>query len=244
MPAGTSFVAAVAATLKSFYAAFGAPFKDIGGPAMAFQAIKVFVFGKNFKTIEYPNGELNTLTLRWVSINALKKRIALSATDKPVNPKDIQMCRWVSPHFTEKLTNEKEMRQVGDDGWILWTRGSHIVIPPRFSIDKGFPVSDQITDNLLQTLERFLESPDENLRISQDDFDVLVVMTASKDETLFTGFRRYGKEPERFRNFALNHVNKKREGKKRTSLLFCFLKVYCSAFFLDVLFLARYRAFL
>eukprot|EP01027_Heterolobosea_sp_BB2_P016860 GEZU01023937.1.p1 GENE.GEZU01023937.1~~GEZU01023937.1.p1 ORF type:complete len:172 (-),score=45.98 GEZU01023937.1:137-652(-) len=121
------------------------------------------------------------------------------------------MCRWVSPHFTEKLTNEKEMRQVGDDGWILWTRGSHIVIPPRFSIDKGFPVSDQITDNLLQTLERFLESPDENLRISQDDFDVLVVMTASKDETLFTGFRRYGKEPERFRNFALNHVNKKRE---------------------------------
>mmetsp|Transcript_11729 Transcript_11729/g.20398 ORF Transcript_11729/g.20398 Transcript_11729/m.20398 type:complete len:266 (+) Transcript_11729:109-906(+) len=184
---------------------FAGSWKDIGGAAIAFHALKTFVFGRTLKTIEYPSGELRSATIRWPTIRTLKKGIA--AENAGVTEEEIHsIARWVAPHFCERVSSSKQVRYLADDSWIIWTRSRTLSIPTRLSIDKGYPIGDPLQEGLLKLVQNLFTSSEGAAQIEEAKRDKLVVMAAAKDEGLLALYRSFGHDPPQFRHFSLNYL--------------------------------------
>jgi hypothetical protein len=95
--------------------------RELGGPAVMFTFIRTYIFGKQLRTIEYPNGELRTINVRFSTVDSIKKQIA-----KANNITDFseikQLYRYEDNFWTEPILTPKDVRYLNDNNWILWSR--------------------------------------------------------------------------------------------------------------------------
>eukprot|EP00741_Cyanophora_paradoxa_P025196 tig00000350_g24321.t1 len=221
MPTGFEIAAAKAAAVGTKALAAGAKvpafvasyWKDIGGAAFAFHVLKGFIFGKGLRTIEFPNGEMKTVMMRWPTLSSLKKHISLQTPG--LTPEEIRaVCRWIPPHFCEPVKNSTQVRYLTDDSWIVWTRAQRLEIPLRLSLDKGFPIDDPVQAGLMRLLEGMHFASDGTTKMNPADRDDLVLMATSKDEGLLGLYRNYGNDPEQFERHTFNYLEKRRAAEK------------------------------
>ncbi|KAL0491221.1 translocase subunit SecA [Acrasis kona] len=103
--------------------------RDIGGSAIVFTAIKNFVFGKTLKTVEYPSGNMKTISVRFASVHSIKKRIAV-VNDLGDHGVIKQLYKWEDNYWTEELVTSNDVRNMNDFAWVLWTRSTGR-LPPK-----------------------------------------------------------------------------------------------------------------
>mmetsp|Transcript_40387 Transcript_40387/g.65491 ORF Transcript_40387/g.65491 Transcript_40387/m.65491 type:complete len:248 (+) Transcript_40387:215-958(+) len=185
--------------------------KDVGGAAIAFQALKFYVFGKSIRTIEYPNGQLKTVVLRQPTLAALRTKIS-GVND--LHPAEVTaVSKWMAPHFCEPLNVSKEVRGLPDDGWVIWAKAKQ-VIPTRLSLDKGFPMGDPFQDSIYKIVQDLHGSKKTHLQISEQERDELVMLATTKDEGLILLYRYFCLEPERFRHLCRMYLERRQKESK------------------------------
>lgn len=103
--------------------------RDLGGSAIFFTFIKNYLFGKTLRTVEYPHGDLKTISVRFSTINAIKKKIA--EANGVTNYQEIkQIYRHEDNFWTEPIQTPTDIRLLNDNNWVLWTR-SYAPIPSK-----------------------------------------------------------------------------------------------------------------
>lgn len=104
-------------------------FKAVGGSSIIFNLIRHRIFGKNIRCIEYPDGDLQSFQIYRMNIDRLRAVIA-DAQPPPfptafLQPKDVkQIAVWTSPHFTESVKTDADVRAIPDGGWLFWSKDS------------------------------------------------------------------------------------------------------------------------
>lgn len=171
--------------------------RHIGGSAIAFQAFKTYIFGKMFRTMEYPDGNMITVTIRWNTIGDLKK--AILKEQEPIYPgveyqeEDIlALSCWTPPHFTEPLNESLDIRVLPEGSWVLWSRVNSEIPKRGVTLLKELTETEQI-DSLIQFLEFLSRQTDPELRISPSQLELLVqlIITPEIHSTKDLQYRQY-----------------------------------------------------
>ncbi|GAB0497995.1 hypothetical protein MMPV_009334 [Pyropia vietnamensis] len=77
----------------------------------------------------YPDGDLQSFQIYRMNIERLREVIA-DAQPPPfptafLKPKDVkQISVWTSPHFTESVKTDADVRAIPDGGWVFWSKDS------------------------------------------------------------------------------------------------------------------------
>lgn len=183
----SALTTAVASSLGVFSA-----YSYIGGPIMTFTYLKPLLFGRNFHTVEYPNGNVHTITVRLVSQKRIKGQIAkLHGIDAAGI---LHMNVWIDKHFSEPLSNPAVMHYLStstaDGSWIFWTREEWNLIPA-----KGLTLKSLGTDEIklarlrAELLQQYLlkfetARKDSGLHVSADSMQLLLGLAAEQDPVL------------------------------------------------------------
>lgn len=105
-------------------------FKYLGGSSIVFNTIKGTIFGTVLRAVEYPDGDLRTIKLRYSTLSRLRSHIA-AAQPPPfptasVAPSDIaQIALFTSPHFTEHITTDSHVSNLPDNAWLFWSKETY-----------------------------------------------------------------------------------------------------------------------
>eukprot|EP00696_Hemimastix_kukwesjijk_P012580 gnl/Hemi2/25829_TR8693_c0_g1_i1.p1 gnl/Hemi2/25829_TR8693_c0_g1~~gnl/Hemi2/25829_TR8693_c0_g1_i1.p1 ORF type:complete len:334 (+),score=95.97 gnl/Hemi2/25829_TR8693_c0_g1_i1:52-1002(+) len=191
-----------------------ASWKDIGGAAIIFTAIRAYIFGRTFRTLEYPRGPSHLVTLRVPTVDALKRHIA-RANNVPVD--EVRACYlWTNQFFTEPLESVKHLRQVNDYEWILWTKKTE-PIPSRGVTLATLVDTEEIhgteankIHGCLHLVAKLSLSADPKQKITSTEADMLVDAVMEKDHFLIMIYTTFKDNPDLFRDFALRYVYRKR----------------------------------
>mmetsp|Transcript_38643 Transcript_38643/g.152591 ORF Transcript_38643/g.152591 Transcript_38643/m.152591 type:complete len:237 (+) Transcript_38643:2433-3143(+) len=187
-------------------------FRYVGGSSIVFNFLRSYIFGKVLRTMEYPDGDLNSIKIRRTSIESLKESIA-QCQPPPfptayVQGKDVkQIVLWTSPHFTEKVTSDSDVYNLPDGCWIIWSKHtlSEQPIPRRGVKLEGPPKpSKRLTEE--ETLDEIFSVSHmlrRDGRIDRIAYDALVNLTAERDPALMALWRNFSHEPSEFGGHAL-----------------------------------------
>ncbi|KAL9649904.1 hypothetical protein ABK040_011377 [Willaertia magna] len=99
---------------------WGNIFRTFGGSAFSFHSTKTLVYGKYFRVIEYPFGDMRTIRINLNSYSALKNKIAEA---NGIDPKSIQqISRYEENFWTEKVSTNDDVRSLREFHILLWSR--------------------------------------------------------------------------------------------------------------------------
>jgi len=102
-------------------AGIGGYWRDLGGSAIVFTAVKNFIFGKTLKTVEYPTGNLKTVAIRFATVNAIKRAIAeVNGIEDYTDIK--QIYKYEDNYWTEPVLTSNDVRNMNDFAWVIWTK--------------------------------------------------------------------------------------------------------------------------
>eukprot|EP00013_Stygamoeba_regulata_P029661 CAMPEP_0177649790 /NCGR_PEP_ID=MMETSP0447-20121125/11584_1 /TAXON_ID=0 /ORGANISM="Stygamoeba regulata, Strain BSH-02190019" /LENGTH=255 /DNA_ID=CAMNT_0019152591 /DNA_START=20 /DNA_END=790 /DNA_ORIENTATION=- len=188
--------------------------KYLGGASIAFQLLRTSVFGKTLRTIEYPDGDLITVTVRRSSPRAL--RSAIAAAQPPLFPgatlthEDVnEVAAFVPPHFTQPVRSAYDVRALLDNQFVVWSRPESEPIPSRgVKLDHKGAEEDQLLA-ATQLVRRLRRSNDHNMQISRAEEDQLVDLLVDHDRGMLTLYRCFKHSDKEFRRHALRYLYRK-----------------------------------
>mmetsp|Transcript_8195 Transcript_8195/g.9092 ORF Transcript_8195/g.9092 Transcript_8195/m.9092 type:complete len:213 (+) Transcript_8195:136-774(+) len=182
----------------------------VGGRRYLFETVKTFVLGKVVKTLQYPNGDLRTVTIRFNTINAVKK--AVVNAEPPLypgvhlEPDDVKgLALFVPPHFTEELRNSYDIRMLTANSWVYWTQVNEMIPTKGMDLEnQDRPnIKEYIVDKGVKAILFFKATPREELAMSDDTADRLIDLFIEQDARVLEIYNNYHLSLQRL-HFELN----------------------------------------
>lgn len=182
----------------------------VGGPILTFTVLKPLLFGRNFHTIEYPNGSLRTITVRYVNQNRIRYQIAKLHGIPPREVRHLSV--WMDKYFSEPLENAAVRHYLStataDGSWIFWTRDVENIIPT-----KGLTLESLGTDDaklarfraerVQKYLLNFETTANKDLQITEEPLQKLLGLCAQQDPVLMALHVAHAHTASAFRCLAL-----------------------------------------
>eukprot|EP00177_Eucheuma_denticulatum_P007764 GFKZ01014121.1.p1 GENE.GFKZ01014121.1~~GFKZ01014121.1.p1 ORF type:complete len:261 (-),score=36.26 GFKZ01014121.1:1578-2360(-) len=189
-------------------------FKMVGGSSIVFNAIRSRIFGKVFRAVEYPDGDLHSVKIYRMNLYRLKALIA--DTQPPhfptafLQPGDIkQIAVFTSPHFTEPVLNDSHVSDLPENAWLFWSKddadeepiprrgvkldGSHVV--KRVEIEPELLRSELLLQDKAMMMAGRLR---ETKRFSRWEYDRIIDLAVDRDSGLLAIVRNFGEDSEEF----------------------------------------------
>lgn len=95
--------------------------RDTGGAAVSFNAMKNMLFGKALRTVEYPNGLQKTVVLRVENVQQLKASIAKANELQGGADAVKQVYRYDDYFWAEEISSITDVRSLKEFSLILWS---------------------------------------------------------------------------------------------------------------------------
>lgn len=193
---------AYAAVGLGMLALLGGRVAIMSGAMLTLHFIRPVFFGRNLHTIEYPNGRVRSVTVRWVSDRQIRRQIAAL---NGVNFEEIKhMSLWLKDCFTEPLDNHETFHQLHDGSWVVWTSDLDNTIPLRgLTIDSLGSDEKRIAKVRMERVMKYVLSFERKPGFpSQEETERILTLVATKDPAINALHRTLSSEPYSFFRLA------------------------------------------
>ena len=206
----------------------GTAFKVFGGPSLVLKLLSQRIFGTTIRTIEYPNGELHTIRLFVPTLTRLRGLIAQVQPEvyptAYVSGDDVkQMSIFHSPHFTEKVESDADVRKISSNAWLFWSKelyeddpiplkgvkldGSHIEAERRRRREESLVSDRELQDRAIAIAKTL--SKRRRYGLSHFYYDKIVDLAVDGDPGLLTLTRNFGSDQREFQRQVLRLIERR-----------------------------------
>eukprot|EP00172_Hildenbrandia_rubra_P001332 Plantae.Rhodophyta-Hildenbrandia_rubra.ctg18719.p1 GENE.Plantae.Rhodophyta-Hildenbrandia_rubra.ctg18719~~Plantae.Rhodophyta-Hildenbrandia_rubra.ctg18719.p1 ORF type:complete len:236 (+),score=33.64 Plantae.Rhodophyta-Hildenbrandia_rubra.ctg18719:154-861(+) len=214
----------------------GTAFKTLGGSSILFKLIQSYLFGTTLRTVEYPDGELHTI--KFFRPTLARVRTLIAQAQPPIFPtaflssEDVkQLAVFHSPHFTERILTDSDVRSISNSSWVFWSKysyeedpiplkgvkldGSHVEKQRAKKKEESLVSDRELQDRAIALTRTILGKRRNGFSISHHDR--LIDLASDGDVGLLALARNFGSDQREFQRHALRLLHRRQPGSESLS---------------------------